>query len=180
VSLPGRRSGRYTEHVTGTVEQINISRGGVPKLSVPLGQVGTLGLAGDVQAHPHIHGGPRQALLLICAEVIDRLKEEGFPVYYGALGENITTRGLDHREFRLGQQFRIGAEVWIEITKVRGPCSQLDVYGVGEIQKAIHDKQVKAGDPSSPRWAMSGVYASVIRAGRIQPGDPITLVAIAA
>ena len=177
---PGRRSESYTELVTGTVEQINISRGGVPKLPVLMGQVGTLGLAGDVQAHPQFHGGPRQALLLICAEVVDQLKEQGFPVYYGALGENITTRGLDHREFQVGQQFRIGAEVWIEITKVRAPCNQLDVYGVGEIQKTIYDKQVKAGDPSSPRWAMSGVYASVVSPGRIQPGDIISLAGIAA
>ena len=162
--------------MTGSVVQINISRGGVPKLPVPEAKVHVLGVEGDHQAHPEFHGGPRQALLLICAEVIDRLREEGFPLFYGALGENLTTRGLDHTGFRLGQQFRIGPEVWIEITKVRAPCKQLDVYGQGSIQKAIYDKQVKAGDPSSQRWCMSGVYASVVRPGSIRPGDAITLI----
>ena len=162
--------------MTGSVVQLNISRGGVPKLPVLQATVHTLGVQGDRQAHPQIHGGPRQALLLICAEVIDALKEQGFPVYYGALGENITTLCLNHRDFRIGQQFRIGPEVWIEITKMRAPCNQLDVYGLGEIQKTIYDKQVKAGDPSTPRWAMAGVYASVVRPGLIHPGDTITLI----
>ena len=145
-----------------------------------MGQVDTLGLAGDVQKHPEFHGGPNQALLLICAEVIDQLKAEGFPVYYGALGENITTRGLDHRELYSGQQFRIGPQVWIELTKLRTPCHQLDVYGTGTIQKRIYDKVVKAGDNSSPRWAMAGFYASVVKPGRIHPGDRITLVGVLA
>jgi len=162
--------------VTGNVVQINISRGGVPKHSIPEGRVFPLGIEGDYQAHPEFHGGPRQALLLICSEVVDRLKEEGFPLFYGALGENITTRGLDHRELRVGQQFRIGPELWIELTKPRAPCKQLNVYGEGVIQKTIYDKQVKAGDPSSPRWGMSGLYASIIRPGLIRVGDTITLI----
>ena len=156
--------------------QINVSRGGVPKLPVPMGNVKTLGIEGDHQAHPEFHGGPRQALLLICAEAVDQLKEEGFPVFYGALGENITTRGLDRRELRIGQQFRIGSQVWIELTKIRQPCQQLSVYGEGKIQNALYDKQVKEGDPSSPHWAMGGVYASVITPGMFFPGDTITLV----
>lgn len=165
----------YTGFVTGSIVQINISRGGLPKLPIPDAQVHILGIDGDEHAHPHIHGGPRQALLLICSEVVESLKEQGFPLVYGALGENITTRGLDHRDFRMGQQFRLGPEVWIEITKVRAPCNQLDVYGASTIQKAIYDKQVKAGDPSSPKWGMSGFYASIVRPGSIRPGDTITL-----
>ncbi len=141
-----------------------------------MGNVRSLGIEGDHQAHPEFHGGPKQALLLIASEAIDQLKEEGFPVFYGALGENITTRGLDHREFRVGQQFRIGSQVWIELTKIRQPCHQLNVYGEGKIQRALYDKQVKAGDPSSPHWAMGGVYASVMNPGMIFPGDTITLV----
>jgi MOSC domain-containing protein YiiM len=162
--------------VNGTIVQINVSRGGVPKYPVPEADVNILGIEGDDHAHPQFHGGPRQALLLVCSEVIDQLKDEGFPLFYGALGENITTRGLDHKEFRVGQQFRIGAQLWIEITKVRVPCRQLDVYGEGKIQKTIYDKQVKAGDPETPRWAMSGVYASIVRTGTIRPGDTITLI----
>lgn len=166
----------YTGLVTGSIVQLNISHGGVPKFAIPEANVGTLGLEGDHQAHPQFHGGPRQAILLIAAEVVDELKSQGFPLFYGALGENITTRGLNFRDLRVGQQFRIGPQVWIEITKVREPCKQLNPYGVGTIQKAIYDKQVKAGNPDSPKWGMSGFYASIVRAGSLRPGDAITLI----
>ena len=44
----------------------------------------------------------------------------------------------------------------------------------------IYDKHVKAGDPSSPRWGMSGWYASVVSPGPVAPGDPIETVAVLA
>ena len=61
---------------------------------------------------------------------------------------------------------------YLELTKPRGPCSTLNVYGPG-IQAAIYDTQVKARDPASPRWGLSGFYARVLRSGTIRPGDPI-------
>ena len=70
--------------MTGTIIQISISRGGVPKRPVPEGLLTPLGLDGDAHAHPEIHGGPRQAVLLITAEAIDELAARGYPVYYGA------------------------------------------------------------------------------------------------
>src|ERR1017187_7674494 len=120
--------------MNGSILQINVSRGGVPKRAIPEGDVTPLGIAGDLHAHPEIHGGPRQALLLITSEGIDELTDLGFPVFYGALGENLTTRGLDRRSMRIGQQWRVG-QVVIELTKPRGPCETLNVYGSG-IQKA--------------------------------------------
>ena len=156
-----------------SVVQINVSSGGVPKRPIPAGVVTSLGIAGDKQAHPQIHGGPRQAILIITSEGIDELKEQGFPLYHGALGENLTTRGLDRRSLRIGQRYRIG-EVLLEITKVRAPCETLNPYGPG-IQKAVYDQDVKVGNPASPRWGLSGFYGSVLRAGTIRPGDPIQL-----
>lgn len=160
--------------VTGSIVQINISRGGLPKLPIPEGRITALGIAGDLCAHPRFHGGPLQALLLICAEAIDELIAKGYPVYYGALGENLTTRGIDRRQMRIGQRYRIG-EAFVELTKIRVPCLALDVYGPS-IQHEIYDKQVKTGDPESPRWAMSGLYASVLQTGIVREGDIISLV----
>ncbi len=157
-----------------SVLQINVSPGGVPKRPILAGVVTPVGIAGDKQAHPLIHRGPRQAILLITSEGTDELKKQGFPLYHGALGENLTTRGLDRRYVRIGQRYRIG-EVLLEITKLRAPCDTLSPYGSG-IQQAVYDQEVKAGNPASPRWGLSGFYASVLRAGTIHPGDPIQLV----
>jgi len=157
----------------GTILRVNISRGGVPKLPVARGFLAPLGIEGDAVAHPAIHGGPNQAVLLIASEVVDELSAQGWPVYYGALGENLTTQGIDHKRLRQGQQYRAG-EAIIELTKPRGPCATLDVYGPG-IQKVIYDPAVKARDPRSPVWGMSGFYASVVQPGAISPGDPIVL-----
>ena len=159
--------------MTGTVAQISISRGGLPKRPVTEAVLTPLGIEGDAQAHPEIHGGPRQAVLLITAEGIDDLIIRGYPIYYGAMGENLTTRGLDRRLLRTGQRFRVGSAL-IELTKVRGPCLQLDVYGAS-IKAEVYDSQVKAGDTSSPRWAMSGFYAAVVDTGVIRANDIITL-----
>lgn len=133
----------------------------------------SLGLDGDSHAHPLIHGGPRKALLLITAEGIEELKMQGFPLFNGALGENLTTMGLDRRVLRLGQRLRIG-EVLVELTRVRTPCQTIEVYGSG-IGAAVYDQDVNAGDPSSPRWGLSGFYAAVVEEGSIGAGDPIEI-----
>jgi MOSC domain-containing protein YiiM len=158
---------------SASVVQISVSPGGVPKRPIPDGIVTPLGIAGDGHAHPQIHGGPRKAILIITSEGLDELKEQGFALYHGALGENLTTRGLDRRSVRIGQRYRIG-EVVAEITKVRAPCDTLNAYP--GIQTAIYDQEVKAGNPASPRWGLSGFYASVLKTGTIHPGDPIQLV----
>jgi len=159
--------------INGSVLQVSISRGGVPKRAIPEGDVTPLGIVGDGYHHPEIHGGPHQAVLLISSEAIAELNALGYSLYPGALGENITTIGVDRRQWRTGQRWRIGQAI-VELTKPRAPCESLSVYGVG-IQKAVYDAQVKAGDPSSPLWALAGFYASVVRPGIVRPGDPILL-----
>lgn len=159
--------------MTGSVLQVNISRGGLPKLRIPVGVVGPLGIQGDHHDHPRFHGGPLKALLLICSEAIEALIAQGYPLFPGAMGENVTICGIDRRQMRGGQRYRLG-EVVVELTTVRVPCNSLDVYGPA-IKQAIYDRRVKAGDPGSPLWAMSGFYASVARGGIIRTGDPIAL-----
>jgi MOSC domain-containing protein YiiM len=159
----------------GSVLQINVSKGGVLKRAVPEGVVTELGIQGDEQAHLEFHGGPHQALLFIAAEGIEELKQAGFALFPGALGENITTTGLDHRAWRIGQRWRVGPEVVVEFTKIRVPCQALNRYGAGAIQKAVYDKVVHAGDASSPHWGLSGFYARVVAGGTIHTGDKISL-----
>lgn len=154
------------------VVQVNISPGGLPKRPVREARIGPLGIEGDRHGHPAIHGGPQQALLIVCAEVVEELVGAGYPLFLGALGENITTRGLDRRTLRAGQRYRLGTEVIVELTKPRGPCKALDVYDT-RLQAIVHDAEVKASNPRSPRWGMSGFYASVVTGGLLLPGAPI-------
>jgi MOSC domain-containing protein YiiM len=114
--------------VTGSIVQVNISPGGIPKRPIAEAEVTPEGIRGDSWAHPQIHGGLKQALLLITSEGIEELIAQGYPLHAGALGENLTVAGLDRRQMRIGQRYRAG-EILIELTKIRAPCSQLDVYG---------------------------------------------------
>ena len=158
--------------MTGTVVQLSVSRGGIPKLPVASATMTERGIAGDGWRYP-FHGGRHKAILLVTSEGIDELVAQGFGVFPGALGENLTTRGLDRRELRRGQRFRVG-EAAIELSHIRTPCATLDVYGAG-IQSAIYDAQVQAGDPQSGRWGLSGFYASVIQPGPVSAGDAVAL-----
>ena len=153
--------------------QVATSRGGIPKLPLLEGHLLFSGFAGDKFQHPRYHGGPRQAVLLITSEGLEELKAQGFPLYPGALGENLTTEGLDRRALRLRDRLRVGEAV-IELTKMRVPCQTLTPLGEG-IQEALFDPAVKAGDTSSQRWGLGGFYAKVLQEGVIRPGDIIAI-----
>ena len=157
----------------GRIIQLSISPGGVPKYPVSEAFISPLGLAGDGHNHPNIHGGIEKAVLILCAESTADLIGRGFPLFHGALGENITVEGLDRTMLRSGQRYRAGAAV-IELTRLRAPCATLDVYGP-ELQFELFDKACKAGNPSSPRWARGGFYARVVNTGAVRVGDPIEL-----
>jgi MOSC domain-containing protein YiiM len=161
--------------LNGTILQVNISPGGLPKRAVAQALVTPLGLEGDSHAHPRIHGGAGQALLLVAQEAIDELRQFGFPLVPGQLGENLTTQGIDRRQMRPGHQFRAGTAL-IEITRLRFPCNTLDVYGPA-LKQAVIDAEAKAGNYHSPRWGLSGFYARVLKEGIVRPGDPIELLA---
>jgi MOSC domain-containing protein YiiM len=156
--------------MTGSIVQVSISPGGVPNHAILEGMLEANGIIGDAWRYP-FHGGRRRAILLITSEGIDELSAQGFPIYYGALGENLTTRGLQPASLRLGQRFRAGQAI-IELREVRLPCDTLSVYGSG-IQAAMYDARAQAGDAASPVWGLSGFYATVIEPGILRPGDPI-------
>ena len=158
--------------MTGTVLQVNVSRGGIPKRAVPLGELTAAGVIGDAWRYP-FHGGARKAILVVTIEGIDDLVSQGFPLFAGALGENLTTRGLGRHALRPGQRLQVG-DAAIELTTIRTPCTTLDVYG-SCIQAAMYDARVLKGDPESPFWGLSGFYASVVLPGIVRPGDSIIL-----
>jgi MOSC domain-containing protein YiiM len=171
----------HAPELGGIVRQVSISKGGVPKLAVPEAWAGPLGLEGDGHFHPQFHGGPSKALLLVSLEDLEALKTQGYPVFPGALGENLTVSGIDFRKLRGGQRFIVGGAA-IELTTLRQPCSALDVYNPDAgtpIQKRLYDALAKAGNAASPLWAMGGFYASVVQRGLIGTGATIALADLA-
>jgi MOSC domain-containing protein YiiM len=114
--------------------------------------------------HPNL----RQVHLLQ-AELFDELAPQGFLIAPGAIGENITTRGIDLLALPRGTRLRIGASALVEITGLRNPCSQLDRFQPG-LMKATLDR---AADGSLVRKA--GVMSIVLADGMVRAGDEIVV-----
>jgi MOSC domain-containing protein YiiM len=159
----------------GVIVQVSVSLGGLPKRAVSGGLITPLGIEGDLHAHAAIHGGPRKAILIVASEAIDDLVARGYPLFRGALGENLTTRGLTIRDLRIGDRLRAGGAT-LEITTPRNPCTGLDIYGES-LKDEISDQRVRALDHTSPRWGMCGFYASVVAPGPVRTDDIISVVA---
>ena len=103
------------------------------------------------------------------AELFDELREQGFDVRSGQLGENITTRGLDLLALPRGTRLRIGATAVVEVTGLRNPCAQIDDFMPGLLKAVVH----RAADGSLVRKA--GVMGVVTSGGEVAPGDAITV-----
>jgi MOSC domain-containing protein YiiM len=152
--------------MTGRIFQLNISAGGVPKLAVHEGTVNELGLVGDVQRVPVIHGGPERALCLFSLERILELQAEGHPIFPGAVGENVTVSGVDWPQVVPGVRLSLGEEVLLEITSYTTPCNTIPAYFAdGEF--------VRIAQKLHPGW--SRVYARVVNGGKLKVGQAVKL-----
>ncbi|MGH9083955.1 MAG: MOSC domain-containing protein [Acidimicrobiales bacterium] len=145
----------------GSVAQLNVSKGGVPKSPVDQADVGHRGLVGDRQAARKHHGRPLQALCLWSSDVIGALQAEGHPIEAGSAGENDTLSGLDWSTIRPGVQLRIG-EVLAEVSAYATPCKKnAQWFADGDFNRMLHDRH--------PGW--SRTYAWVREPGTVRTGD---------
>ena len=142
------------------VISVNISPGGIPKTPVAVGAVMFSGLRGDGHNHAK-HNSPLQALSIIDIEDLEDLRREGYDVYPGATGENLTLSGLDVDALEVGDRLRFAGGVEIELTKVRKPCYVLDAI----------DPQLKTGI-----FGRCGVLAKVLREGEIRAGETMEVI----
>lgn len=106
---------------------------------------------------------------LIQQELFAELKEKGFVVQPGVLGENITTEGIDLLVLPTGTQLAIGGEVVIELTGLRTPCRQINDIQPGLMQ-ALFDL-----DEHGEMIRKAGVMAVILQGGRVRPGDEIRI-----
>lgn len=123
------------------------------------------GIPGDYIGDGRHHGGSDQALYAVAREDLDVWSERlGRRLANGFFGENLTLTGLDPNEARLGECWRIGAEVEVVVTSPRIPCSTFRGW-VGQ-----------------PGWlktftaeARPGAYLRICRPGTIRAGDEVTV-----
>lgn len=104
---------------------------------------------------------------LIHAELHDELREAGFTVSAGQMGENITTRGIDLLGLATGTRLYIGESAVVEVTGLRNPCAQLDGLAPG-LMNAVLDR-----DAEGNLIRKAGVMGIVVAGGEVRAGDTI-------
>jgi MOSC domain-containing protein YiiM len=159
-----RAAGQMPPRAEGSVAQLNISKGGLPKLPVDRVSVGWRGVEGDSQKTRFHHGRPWQALCLWSTEVIADFQAQGHPLAAGLAGENITVSGLPWDDVRAGVRLRVGG-VLCEVSAYALPCYQNTAWFIDGDFEAMHHE----------RGPVSRVYATVLEPGDIAVGDLVVL-----
>ncbi|MFC9324565.1 MOSC domain-containing protein [Kitasatospora sp. NPDC057015] len=127
---------------------------------------GAVGLAGDRAYDVKHHGGADQAVYAYAREDLDHWEGElGRPLADGLFGENLTTTGLDVNGALIGERWRIGADVVLEVSCPRIPCATFQ----GRLERAGWIKEFT-------RAVRPGAYLRVIEPGEIAAGDPVAIV----
>jgi len=133
--------------------------------------VGRLGLAGDEQADPTVHGGLAKAVYAYPVEhyafwrAQRRAPGLADDLPFGSLGENLTVQGVHESSLYVGDTLRF-AECELRVTEPRRPCYKFAAF---------------FGDPQAPRKMVQtgfcGFYLAVDRPGRLEAGEAFELVA---
>jgi len=114
------------------------------------------GIVGDAHA-----GDWHRQVSLLAQESINKMRALGLDVTSGDFAENITTSGIDLVFMPVSSRLRIG-EALLEVTQIGKEC---------HTRCAIFHQ---AGDCVMPK---EGIFAKVIRPGRIKAGDGISSLA---
>jgi len=132
------------------------------------------GVEGDTHAGPFVRHRylarrrPRLPNLrqvhLIALERFAHLREAGFAVAAGDLGENITTAGLDLELMPLGMLIEFGPAAIIELTGLRTPCVLIDRFRAGLKRHVL--SSAETGPPFK-----CGVLGVVRAGGAVAAGD---------
>lgn len=171
---------------TGTVLSVNVARAAplrVGEREVPSAirkrpvdgpvEAAALGLAGDEQADPAVHGGLAKAVYAYPSEHFPfwqtvraqaRAAGWGDPVPPGLLGENLTLAGLLESQAWIGDVLRL-PDCELAISEPRFPCAKLGA-ALG-FRQAVALMQANG-------WC--GYYLAVRVPGRVRAGDRFELV----
>ncbi|HKN54325.1 MAG TPA: MOSC domain-containing protein, partial [Amycolatopsis sp.] len=128
--------------------------------------IGGSAIVGDEIGDLRNHGGDDQAVYAYAREDLDAWETElARSLPNGIFGENLTTQGIDVTGALIGELWRVGESVLLEVSVPRIPCrtfaSWLDERG--------WVKRFTAR-------AIPGAYLRVVEPGTIEAGDSITVV----
>ncbi|WP_407383064.1 MOSC domain-containing protein [Ruminococcus sp.] len=119
---------------------------------------GIIGDAHAVDASTPIPYRHRQVSLL-ADESVDTMRQKGLTLQAGDFAENILTAGIQLKSLPIGTRMIVG-EAELEVTQIGKEC-----HSDCEIRRL-------SGHCVMP---MEGIFAIVIRGGRIRPGDKIQI-----
>jgi MOSC domain-containing protein YiiM len=128
--------------------------------------MGMVGLAGDKCFDVRNHGGPDMAVYAYAREDLDGWEAElERPLANGMFGENLTTTGIDVNATLIGERWRIGPDLILEVTSPRVPCGTFQGWLArsGWIKRFIGK-------------AKPGPYFRVIEPGEVCAGDAIEVI----
>lgn len=131
------------------------------------------GVHADVQADRKHHGGLDKALYAYAQEDADFWAGElARDVPPGFFGENLRTEGIDVNAARIGERWRLGDTVEVEVTMPRTPCQTFARWIGGSDERGW----VK-------RFSVErrlGPYLRVITSGTVCAGDAIEVISVPA
>jgi MOSC domain-containing protein YiiM len=140
------------------------ARSGIDKRAVDgVVRIDAFGVEGDEQADAEHHGGLDQAVYVYAQEDADHwveaLRRELPP---GIFGENLRTVGVEVSNAVIGERWRVGSDVVVEVTAPRIPCRVF--AGFWDVPDLVA-RFISAGRP--------GAYLRVLTPGAAKAGDRI-------
>jgi len=142
---------------------------GLPKRPVASLAITAEGADGDYNRYrtKTLIGDPDSAILLLTDEILAELRQEGWAVEPGHLGENVLLTGVPAGALQIGTRVRLGS-VLLEVSRLCEPCSEL--YELPYIGRSRGPEFVRT------LKGRRGWYARVLEGGRVARGDSVELV----
>ena len=106
---------------------------------------------------------------LLQVSLFDDLRELGFLLAPGELGENITVADLDLLTLPRSTRLRLGDSAVVELTGLRTPCVQMNRLRPGLMQAVFRR------DPDGHNTPTAGVMGIVLHGGTVAPGSTVAV-----
>jgi MOSC domain-containing protein YiiM len=120
---------------------------------------------GDEQADRTVHGGPDKAVYAYALEDTAWWESElSRPLGPGAFGENLSLRGVNVTEARIGERWALGSTL-LEVRQPRLPCFKL---GLRHSDPSLPRRFARAGRP--------GAYLAILEPGTVSAADRLVIV----